>query len=242
MNRSTFFALIFGTSLSGPCAAFAATPSFDCAKASSTAEKAICSHDNLAALDVKIAAEYRALRKELDPKSADALSQDQRWFVASRDSAADMPASMSPPAITQMLKTRADFLGAINPHPPTGFVGSWRNIAGGFDIKLAADGQLQIEGNAAAPVTGNWVCEYYGRGLAAGEIFKPQTEEMDENSKLVVAENANQLIFTREGAILTVQTITPPNSDNGSFCGMNGSFDGTYFLLPNGYDKFPGSF
>ncbi|MGS0892152.1 lysozyme inhibitor LprI family protein [Burkholderia stagnalis] len=232
--------VFFGLSLLLSAGVYAAGPSFNCANARSAAEKAICTRPALAALDVKIAQEYRALRAKLDPPTAAALVDDQRWFAGARDAIAETSASMSPPDLGVVLKDRARFLGVIDPHPPEGFAGSWRNVAGGFDIEIKAGGVLSIEGNAAQPANGNWVCEYHGRGKTAGNLLEPTTEEMDANSKLVDADaNASRLRLSREGAMLEVQTVVAPGSDSNPFCGMNGSFDGTYFAVPRGYDSFP---
>lgn len=241
MKQKAFPRLVyFGLSLCLSAGAYGAGPSFSCTKAKSAAEKTICARPSLAALDVKIAQEYRALRAKLDPPSAAALADDQRWFVGARDAMAETPASMSPPDLDVVLKERAKFLGAIDSRPPEGFAGSWRNVAGGFDIEIKGDGTLSIEGNAAQPANGNWVCEYHGRGKAAGNLLEPATEEMDADSKLVEADaNASRLRLSREGALLKVKTTAAPGGDGNPFCGMNGSFDGTYFAVPRGYDSFP---
>lgn len=231
---------LWGLSLCLSAGVYGAGPSFSCAKARSAAEKAICAHPGLTALDIKIAEAYRALRTELEAPSAGSLADDQRWFVGTRDAIAEAPKSMSPPDLEAVLQERATFLRAINPHPPEGFVGSWRNLAGGFDIKVGVHGTLSIEGNAAQPANGNWVCEYHGSGKVLGNLLEPVTEDLDANSKLVPADaNTGRLRLTREGALLKVTTIIAPGTGNNSFCGMNGSFDGTYFRVPEGYDTFP---
>ena len=61
------------------------TPSFDCASAKLSAEKAICSDKDLAQLDQDIDAAYRAAVARLDRKAADALKRDQRAFIAGRN-------------------------------------------------------------------------------------------------------------------------------------------------------------
>ncbi|WP_126241451.1 lysozyme inhibitor LprI family protein [Burkholderia gladioli] len=231
MKQKAFLHLVFvGLSLCLSAGVYAAGPSFNCTKAKSAAEKAICVHPGLAALDVKIAQEYRALRAKLDPPAAASLAEDQRWFVDTRDAIAEAPRRMSPSDLGAFLNNRVRFLGAIDPHPPEGFVGSWRNVAGGFDIEIKADGTLSITGNAAQPANGNWVCEYQGTGKAAsGNMLEPTTDEMDAN--------ASRLRLSREGALLKVKTVVAPGSDSNTFCGMNGSFDGTYFAVPRGYNS-----
>ncbi|WP_157627779.1 lysozyme inhibitor LprI family protein [Burkholderia gladioli] len=233
MRQKAFPHLVFvGLSLSLclSAGAYAAGPSFNCTKAKSAAEKAICVHPDLAALDVKIAQEYRALRAKLDSLAAAALADDQRWFVGTRDAIAEAPRSMSPRDLGAFLNDRVKFLGAIDPHPPEGFVGSWRNVAGGFHIETKADGTLSITGTAAQPANGNWVCEYQGTGKAASSnMLEPRTDEMGAN--------ASRLRLSREGALLKVKTVVANGSDSNTFCGMNGSFDGTYFAVPRSYNS-----
>jgi uncharacterized protein len=53
-----------------PAAKTAAKPSFDCAKASTGAERLICSDPDLAALDVKLMADYRDLISDNHPGAA----------------------------------------------------------------------------------------------------------------------------------------------------------------------------
>ena len=60
-------------------------PSFDCAKASLAAEKAICSDEELARFDRDIDAAYQAALGRLDKKKADALRREQKTFLATRD-------------------------------------------------------------------------------------------------------------------------------------------------------------
>ncbi|WP_186038745.1 lysozyme inhibitor LprI family protein [Burkholderia gladioli] len=231
MRQKAFPHLVFvGLSLCLSVGTYAAGPSFNCTKAKSAAEKAICVHPGLAALDVKIAQEYRALRAKLDPPAAAALTDDQRWFIGTRDAIAEASRNMSPPDLGAFLNDRVRFLSAIDPHPPEGFVGSWRNVAGGFDIEIKADGTLSITGNAAQPANGNWVCEYQGTGKAASSnMLEPTTGEMDAN--------ASRLRLSREGASLKVKTVVANGSDSNTFCGMNGSFDGTYFAVPRSYNS-----
>lgn len=62
-----------------------ARPSFDCAKAASAAEKAICADPALAQADADVAKTYAAVLKTLDPHAGKALRDDQSDFIAYRD-------------------------------------------------------------------------------------------------------------------------------------------------------------
>ena len=64
-------------------------PSFDCAKAGSRTEIAICSDDILTELDLNIAARYTDLRVRLSPAGRERLLADQRAWLGQRDQCAD---------------------------------------------------------------------------------------------------------------------------------------------------------
>ena len=65
--------------------AAAAQASFDCAKASTVAEKAICADPGLAAADIAVSKAYADLLKALPAAQRAALKADQRNWVAGRD-------------------------------------------------------------------------------------------------------------------------------------------------------------
>lgn len=225
-------AVALGLCLAASGVAFAGTkPSFNCAKATSTAEKTICKNDGMAATDAAIAAEYKKLQAALDPKAVTALAQDQRWFVQVRDLIAEASEDTSPPDLGAELKDRLKLMRAINPHPANEFIGSWINVAGGFDITAAPDGKLKVAGNAAQPINGNWVCDFTGTAKASGGILTVEEEHDEGDDKI------SSLRLTREGAALKVELVPATNSPDETppYCGYNGSFDGAYFSVPASY-------
>lgn len=66
-------------------AAATARPSFDCAKAASTAEKLVCEDRNLAAIDRELGLTYRAALKMALPQGRKNLIAEQRGWVKGRD-------------------------------------------------------------------------------------------------------------------------------------------------------------
>ena len=68
----------------------AASPSFDCANASSSTEKLICGDDQLAAFDVELARLYGLARDSADltDDERDALTASQRDWIGERDDCA----------------------------------------------------------------------------------------------------------------------------------------------------------
>ena len=69
--------------LGDPAPAVAA--SFDCAKAATRSERAICASPDLAAADGEMGEAYRALRALLPPKQRPGLARDQQAWLRSRD-------------------------------------------------------------------------------------------------------------------------------------------------------------
>jgi uncharacterized protein YecT (DUF1311 family) len=68
-------------------AAAAAQPSFDCAKATTAAEKAICASPELATADAAMNKAFTALAKSIAPEQQAALRRDQIDWIKSRDGA-----------------------------------------------------------------------------------------------------------------------------------------------------------
>lgn len=202
----------------------AGKPSFDCRKAEAAAEKAICADKTLSKADVAIAAAYDRLRRALDARAAEALAADQRGFVAARNAGADWDASgaSSFMPLKQRLQDRAKFLAGIEARPPEGFAGKWRNVSGGLDIEVKADGSFSVSGDTVEPEAGRWVCEIAGEGRKAGDAMEVRQDK-----------EASTLKLTRDGAILKVETVFPAGSSERTvgYCGQNGSVDGSYFRV-----------
>jgi uncharacterized protein len=68
-----------------PVATFAASPSFDCAKASSSVEKLVCNDAELAKLDNSLSSLYHQLLKNLSVADQKLLKTEQRGWVKGRD-------------------------------------------------------------------------------------------------------------------------------------------------------------
>jgi hypothetical protein len=60
-------------------------PSFDCARAGTPTERAICSNAELARLDRNLGRVYSQLRRSLPADGAERLRRDQREFISGRD-------------------------------------------------------------------------------------------------------------------------------------------------------------
>lgn len=221
---------VLAVTLMASASAFAAPPasaqpSFNCAKAASAVEKAICRNDGLAGADAAVGRAYERLRKSLDSKAASGLREDQRWFIGVRDAAYDnASAANRTQSLKALLDDRARTLSQIRAQPPAGLVGSWRNLAGGIDVVDDGAGRLKVEANAAHPLDGRWLCDASGSGRSVGAALTVQVEGGERSS----------LKLTREGAALRVQALDAGGKAllGPDYCGHNGSLEGVYFAVP----------
>jgi len=218
--------LFFTASLAIAGSAVAA-PSFNCAKAATPVEKAICANTVLADQDAAIARQYNAVRGKLDAEAAKALTADQRYFLGVRDEVYAEPFSGSTPVkeISTRMDYRLRFLKAINPQPAAGFIGKWKNVEGEIEITQSADGQLFVSANSSQPYNGRWVCDMSGNAVVSGDTLKVAYQD---GAPWVLA-------LTRRGAVLEVRELPPTGvKDEGfgpPFCGMNGSLSGDWFAV-----------
>lgn len=218
--------LVFAASLAMAGSA-AAAPSFNCAKATTPVEKAICANPALADQDAAIAQQYKAVRAKLDAEAAKALTADQRYFLSVRDQVYAQPFSGSSPVnqIGARMGERLNFLKSINTQPPAGFIGKWRNVEGEIEITQTADGQLLVSANSAQPYNGRWVCDLSGKAVAAGGTLTVSYQDGEPWA----------LTLTRRDGVLVVRETPPPGAKDVGFgppfCGMNGSFRGDWFAV-----------
>lgn len=60
--------------------------SYDCTRAATAAEIAVCDNPGLSRMDEDLAVQYRALLNRLPPRQADRLRDDQRSWLTARNS------------------------------------------------------------------------------------------------------------------------------------------------------------
>lgn len=177
--------------------------------------------------DAAIAQQYNAVRGKLDADAAKSLTADQRYFLSVRDRVYAEPFSGSTPfkEIATSMDHRLRFLNSINPQPPAGFVGKWKNIEGEIEITQSADGKLFVAANSAQPYNGRWVCDLSGNAVVSGDTLNVTYQD---GAPWVLA-------LTRRGAVLVVGEVPPAGGkDDGfgpPFCGMNGSLSGDWFAV-----------
>jgi uncharacterized protein YecT (DUF1311 family) len=209
-------------------AAESGNPSFDCAKATSVAEKMICADPGLAAADAAIAANYAAALKRLDASARKALAQDQQDFVSYRDRIAGfdqgVPKDKQNFPIDEFMRDRAAFLGSIE-KPDAGFVGSWKNVGGVVTVKAAGPGKLEIEADTANPSTGGSECNV-GGVLKAQKVLELVDTDNDEKP------TGFAYRFHRLGDALEAEEAGEAKGDQSgpASCGANGHVSGVFFL------------
>jgi uncharacterized protein YecT (DUF1311 family) len=85
-------------------------PAFDCAKASTAIEKAICSDTALVALEERMTQAYGEVRKALKPKERAALLESQRKWLASRDQCEDVTVEKTGACVREKTEERRALL------------------------------------------------------------------------------------------------------------------------------------
>ncbi|MEX1829801.1 lysozyme inhibitor LprI family protein [Luteibacter sp. CQ10] len=127
---------------------------FDCGKASTAGEKAVCASPELSALDGTLSDMFRAVLKA-NPGLADALRLDQRHWLATRDDTAWTFSSGAagdtlPKVLADLYRRRIDVLRGIDgkPSPPLDALkaGLAKRSAGADDVldALAREGVLTL--------------------------------------------------------------------------------------------------
>ena len=206
-----------------------AKPSFDCAKAASVAEKAICADPALVQADADVAKNYQALLKRLDPQAGKVLRDDQGDFILYRDQIdgfnENTPKDQQTFDFGEFLRDRVIFLAGIRKPASTGFIGTWSSSRGSVEIKAAGVGKLEISEDVANPVSGSGSCEIGGTVKIGKELRLVDTDDNDKPTGFVFT-------FHRNGDALVVEQSGTGKDDRSEppSCGANGHADATFFL------------
>ncbi len=217
-------AAVLITVICSPAAWASGKPSFDCAKARTATEKAICADGGLAEQDASIAKHFSRARMTFDPATGKALTEDQRWFVQVRDEAFATPPGNDTPQreLADRLKYRDAFLMSLVLKRRQGFEGDWENLAGGISIKRQPDGRLSFDGSAAHPENGRWVCDVRGVGAVKNNAMVVETEDA-EGWTLTLARKGYGLVLSESPPAGAAAATGRP------YCGLNGALGGVYY-------------
>lgn len=197
-------------------------PSFNCARASTPAEHAICADARLGRLDRGLADRYVAVRGAMTPPMREALTRDQRWFLGARDEWQENSTRggfRDFPDLAARMDDRIAFLDRLQTRPATHMQGLWRNAAGSVEIRTLEKGQVSVDISAAHPVNARWLCEVSGRGQVGDRVIT-----LDGGDGWRIRLSLYQ-------GYLKVEEIAP-SGQGGSrpYCGANGHLGEAYFL------------
>lgn len=218
---------VFGALLAGLCAltqpdAAHAAPSFDCAKARTKVEKAICASPALSALDQRLATAYANAMGRLDAAGKAALKADQRLFLDVRDSFFGTPDY----DLEADLSERAAWLERIDPAATSGWDGLWGSVMG--EITLSKKGGA-ADINTVALTRSHPTCTLEAASVPDGDalIVGGAPAELVENEGWSVR-------LARSGTALTAELLPPKGRDGAGgppFCGHIPSIGGAFLPL-----------
>lgn len=219
MTRKLALFLCLGTALPGLAVA-QSEPSFDCKKASTPVEKAICSDEAASEADRAIGITFQSLTSRADEGLNTALRSDQRDFIAIRDESYAIvrggPDQLMP-NLVDYLELRAEMLNWINTAPPAGYEGNWRNAHGLLTISRDDKGQLTLEGNTVDQVAGSWLCHIEGV-LSEGA-----------DGQMELATDNGPVRLERKQSFVQLTDAQPNRTQE--YCGLNGWMEGPFFYI-----------
>lgn len=197
-------------------------PSFDCAKARTKVETAICASATLSALDQRIAAAYAKAMSRLDPAGQAALKADQRIFLDVRNSFFGTPDY----DLKSDLSERAAWLDRIDPTATKGWDGTWGSVMG--EITLSQDGASAAI-NTVALTQSHPTCTLEAATVpdAGALIVGGAPAYLKENEGWSVR-------LARTGVALTAELLPPTGRDGAGgppFCGHIPSIGGAFLPL-----------
>ena len=208
-----------------PSSAAPGKPSFDCGRAQSPVEVAICKHPKLAALDRAVYGAYKSALRRLhkDKDAQKALRDEQRWFLKDREEARqreDIGRTTDFGGLDDFMEWRRKKLDQIV-HPSSGYEGLWINGHGEVRVRRRPDGAFAVRSAAGEWITARWVCEYEGKGHLQGEHIAVSTDAPDEDYSLK---------FKRTGSVLLIfETSRSGTPSSSPYCGSGGRLSGVYF-------------
>jgi len=196
--RHTKYSAVFCAALgmyAFPLVPALAQAGFDCGKASTATEKAICSKEEIAEADRAMSIAYSALIERADPALKEALRVDQGDFIRLRTQAFESNLSNQESKLQGLLdrtEMRAEFLNWISVTSNSSFEGNWINVAD--------------------QANGSWVCNFEG----VLEQKTPGEAEFKGGS--------GPLVLQLEGATLKIPTQFCDESTSGGFGTAAGTY------------------
>jgi len=191
---------------------------FDCGKASSATEKAICSKPDIAEADRAMSLAYSALLERSSPALKTALRNDQAAFIKTRSEAFESNLSNLDNRLTGLhdrTEMRAEFLNWVSVVDNTSLEGKWSNAWGVINVEKDQSGKLTVSLDVADQANGTWVCSFSG------------ALEQKSASEAEFKGDGGPLVLRLDGATLNVPTPFCDETTSGRF----GTAAGTYFRM-----------
>jgi hypothetical protein len=201
----------------------AAGPSFDCTKAATDVEKAICARPELAELDRAIAQALASVRAAFaeDGEALAELDAEKRRFSTERDEL--LVDSRGKDFLSNAMEERLDWLRSVDLERRAGFEGSWIAASGASLMTHQAGGAVIV---MTENVELGWECRFNGRGSIVGDTLTAAAEAKELGEW--------KLKSTRKGRTLEVDFVAPPGGSEpkraeGPFRDRRCSLRGRYF-------------
>ncbi|MBC8716705.1 DUF1311 domain-containing protein [Ochrobactrum sp. Marseille-Q0166] len=217
VKYSAVLSLALGISALAPMTAFAQA-GFDCGKASTKTEKAICSHSEIAEADRAMSIAYAALIDRSDSGLKEALREDQTAFLKQRSEAFESHLSnpeMRLEGLHYRTEQRAELFNWISVTNGSSLEGNWQNAWGSIKVEKKSPTQLAVNIDVADQANGSWVCSFEG------------TVQLKSAGEAVYQGEGGPLTLKLDGAVLKVPTPFCDASTSGGY----GSAAGTYFRV-----------
>lgn len=187
--------------------------SFDCARAGTAIEKAICGAPELSQLDRQLSQAYAQRRASVQGQQRQVLTDAQRAWIRSRDAACLTDGRADPGCLAELYRRR--IVEISGPLAADGWAGRWRFSRAGFDgeMRIAAIGQ------------GLWrVSVQTAMDSGTVSTCDVTVEARDVSGRLLGRNDDVEIAVsaTGRGGLQVAQTAGP------SPCGLNATFEGAY--------------
>ena len=188
-------------------------PSFDCRKAATVPEKAICANAELSRLDVQLSRAWKTLINAFsDSDQKTRIRVEQRAWIVRRQGCRD-----DANCIGKLYREQISALtGADSDH----------RFSGLYEVKDTGSFALYPIGNrylvsiqTADPSDGRWTCELSGEAESSGDDLKISVDGSVFQARL---RDRETLIVSNTDSVSTVAS---------QFCGLNGTFAFSYLRV-----------
>ena len=187
-------------------------PSFDCRKAATVPEKAICANAELSRLDVQLSRTWKTLLNAFSDSGQRArMKADERAWIARREECGDGD------CIGKLYRDQISALTGADPD---------HRFSGVYEVKDTGSFALYPIGNrylvsiqTADPRDGRWTCELSGQAESSGDDLKISVEGSVFQARL---RDRETLIVGNTGSVAAVAS---------QFCGLNGTFAFSYLRV-----------